>query len=180
MYRTRELARWSANPTRLAARLVRDGALVALGHGLYACPTPSFFGPKLPDDAAVMRAFLGSDEFVFSGPPTWTPLGLGATAAWSSTLVYNRKRTGEFHFAGRTYLLRRVDFPADPSPEWRVIDLLRHHEQAGVDVETVAQRLRTSVENGRFDVAALLVCASTFAEVSIRTVLEQALGVWIG
>lgn len=179
VYRTRDLARWGANPTRLAARLVRDGELVALGHGLYGCATPSFFGPKLPDDRAVMRAFLGSDDFVFSGPPTWTPLGLGATAAWSATLVYNRKRTGTFRFGQRTYLLRRVAFPKDPTPEWRVVDLMRHRDEAGLDVETLTTQLRAAVDQRRFDVAGLILAAESFAEGAIKQLMADTLEAWV-
>jgi hypothetical protein len=35
VYRTRELATWSANAPRLARRLVDEGALVPLAHGLF-------------------------------------------------------------------------------------------------------------------------------------------------
>jgi hypothetical protein len=39
VYRTRDLAIWSANATRLATRLVEQGKLVPLAHGLFAHPS---------------------------------------------------------------------------------------------------------------------------------------------
>ena len=44
VYRTRDLAAWSANAPRLAKRLVRDGALLPLANGLFAYPKRSRFG----------------------------------------------------------------------------------------------------------------------------------------
>jgi len=50
---------------------------------------------------------------------------------FATTLVIaTRSRTGEFTLDGRRFLLRRVYFPKHPSPEWFVVDLLRHHEMA--------------------------------------------------
>src|SRR5204862_2670747 len=131
VYRTRELSAWGANPTRLAKRLLREGQLRQLAHGLFYSPQTSRFGPVPPDDVAILRAFLGDDAFVITGPPRWNALGLGATALFSATLVYNEKRSGEFRLGGRRFLLRRVRFPKVPPPEWFVIDLIEQHDAAG-------------------------------------------------
>ncbi|MCZ7586408.1 MAG: hypothetical protein M5R36_25470 [Deltaproteobacteria bacterium] len=71
VYRTRDFRRWSANPTRLAKRLVRRGTLQQLGHGLFARPLRSRFGPVPPSDEELLRGFLGTSEFIFTGPPYW-------------------------------------------------------------------------------------------------------------
>ena len=91
MYRTRELGQWSANAPRLAQRLVRDGQLVQLAHGLFAAPKRSRFGDVPPTDEALLRAFLGGEPFVFTGPERWNALGLGTTAVFATPLVYNTK-----------------------------------------------------------------------------------------
>lgn len=80
VYRAHDFARWSANPTRLAKRLVRQGVLVQLAHGLFARPKQSGFGPVPPDDEALMRVFLGTSRFLFTPPGFWNLLRLGATA----------------------------------------------------------------------------------------------------
>ena len=44
-YRTRDLRPWSANPTRLARRLVAEGKLHEVAHGIFYAPRPTRFGP---------------------------------------------------------------------------------------------------------------------------------------
>jgi hypothetical protein len=58
VYRTRDLSPWGANAPRLAKRLVREGALVQLAHGLFAHPRRGRFGVTPPGDEELMRAFL--------------------------------------------------------------------------------------------------------------------------
>ena len=122
-YRTRDLRRWGANPTRLARRLVSEGKLREAARGLFYAP----------------------------GPPRWNTLGLGSTAMFVATLVYNKRRTGEFTFDGRRFLLRRVLFPESPPPEWFVIDLLQHHEMAGVSLAELEERLVATLREGRWN-----------------------------
>ena len=54
VYRTRDLGRWSANPPRLAKRLVRSGELVPLAHGLFAHPKRGRFGTVPPGDEEML------------------------------------------------------------------------------------------------------------------------------
>ena len=49
VYRTRDLEPWGANAPRLAKRLVAEGLLVPLAHGLFAHPKRSRFG-SVPTD----------------------------------------------------------------------------------------------------------------------------------
>ncbi len=80
VYRTRDLRTWGANPTRLARRLVEEGELRPLAHGLFYHPKRSRFGAVPPEDAEVMRGFLSNEDFVLTGSPYWNALGLGAQA----------------------------------------------------------------------------------------------------
>lgn len=120
-YRTRELRPWSANPTRLARRLVDEGKLRAAAHGLYYAPVPSRFGPAPASDEALLRAFLGGELFLVTGPPYWNALSLGSTAMFAVTLVYNLRRSGEFERDRRRFLLRPVYFAETPNAERRVV-----------------------------------------------------------
>lgn len=155
VYRTKDLARWSSNTPRLAKRLVQEGALQQLAHGLFVAPKHSRFGPVPPNDAALMTAFLDGSAFVVSGPERWNALGLGTTAMFASTLVYNTKRSGEFELGGRRFLLRRVAFPTAPSAEWFVIDLFENASMAATSVESLAASLTTALQTGRFHRARL-------------------------
>jgi len=137
-YRTREFRRWGANPTRLARRLVGEGKLREAAHGLFYAPFRSRFGDAPASEAEILRAFLDDTPFVITGPPRWNALGLGSTSMFAAALVYNTRRTGDFLFDGRRFLLRRVLFPENPPLEWFVIDLLQHHEMAGASLVELA------------------------------------------
>ena len=150
VYRTRDLSQWTSNPARLARRLVERGQFKPLAQGLFVHPRQSRFGAVPPADEEVMRAFLNG-PFVLTGPERWNALGLGTSAAFAAQLVYNAKRSGEFTFGGRRFLLRRVAFPEHPSPEWFVVDLFQHAEQAAADRDDLTTALASAVRSRRFD-----------------------------
>ncbi|TNF24062.1 MAG: hypothetical protein EP329_25740 [Deltaproteobacteria bacterium] len=174
-YRTRDLRRWGENPTRLARRLVHEGKLRMAAHGLYYAPTPSRFGPAPAADEELLRAFLDDAPFLVTGPPRWNALGLGSTAVFAATLVYNTKRTGEFTLDGRRFILRRVYFPDAPKPEWFVIDLLQHHEAAGAALSDLRAALVDTLRAGRWDRGRLLAMAEAYGTKETRALVEASL-----
>lgn len=175
VYRTRDLATWSANAPRLAKRLVRDGTLVPLAQGLFAHPQRSRFGLVPPSDTEIMRAFLDGSPFVFTGPDRWNTLGLGTTAMFAMPLVYNTKRSGTFTLNGRRYLLRRVAFPKDPPPEWFVVDLLEHADQAGASRTELAEVLARALSRGAFNPDRLRTMAMRYGTKSTQALIRAAL-----
>ena len=51
--------------------------------------------PRPPWQSRPSRSLhLEGAPFVLTGPPAWNSLGLGSTAMWAHSLVYNTKRTG--------------------------------------------------------------------------------------
>ena len=174
VYRTRELARWGANPPRLAKRLVREGKLIPLAHGLYAHPRRGRFGVVPPTDEEMMRAFLDGAPFVFTGPEHWNALGLGTTAVFSAPLVYNGKRSGTFSLGGRRFVLRRVAFPALPTPEWYAVDLLENAGAAGASREDLAAGLERAVRRGALDRQGLRDAARRFGTRKTQDVVDRA------
>lgn len=174
-YRTRELRRFSANPARLAQRLVREGRLQQAAHGLFYAPVESRFGQAPPSDEEILRGFLGSSPFVITGPPRWNALGLGTTAMFAATLAYNQRRTGEFSLDGRRFLLRRVCFPRHPAPEWYVIDLLQHHDMAGASLAEIEERLIASLRAGRWDRQRLRAMAEQYGTKATLELVERSL-----
>ena len=176
VYRTRELAKWSANAPRLARRLVDEGTLVPLAHGLFAYPKPSRFGPVPPRDEEIVRAFLDGGPFVFTGPERWNALGLGTTAVFAVPLVYNSKRSGTFTFGNRRFVFRRVAFPENPPVEWFVIDLFEHADQAAADPSALAVALGRSVAQGRFDAGRLVDLARRYGSRATQALVAGAVG----
>lgn len=175
VYRTRELGQWSANAPRLAQRLVRDGQLVQLAHGLFAAPKRGRFGIVPPSDEALFRAFLDDEPFVFTGPERWNSLGLGTTAVFAAPLVYNTKRSGRFTFGGRQFLLRRVAFPETPSPEWFVVDLFENAEQAASARDDLQFALEESLRAGKFKRDKLASMASRYGSRRTQALVKAAL-----
>jgi len=175
-YRTQDLRRFSANPARLAKRLVRQGKLRKASHGLFYAPKASRFGKAPASEQEILCGFLGPDSpFVITGPPKWNALGLGATAMFSSTLAYNHKRTGEFTFDGRRFVLRRVLFPYDPPPEWFVIDLIQHHDMAGVSLSELSDRLVATLRQRRWDRERLRHMAKGYGTKATLALIDECL-----
>ena len=175
VYRTRDLTRWSANAPRLARRLVDQGDLVPLAHGLFAHPKQGRFGAVPPLDEEIMRAFLDDGPFVFTGPERWNALGLGTTATLAVPLVYNTKRSGTFTFGNRRFVLRRVAFPHNPPPEWFVVDLLEHADQAAASPADVAAVLARALARGRFDRIRLREMTERYGSRATHALVEHAL-----
>jgi hypothetical protein len=177
VYRTSDLARWSANPARLAQRLVREGTLRRISRGLYYAPIASKFGPAPVSDDVLLRAFLRADRFIISGPPRWNALGLGSTAMFAVTLVHNTQRTGEIVLDGRRFLLRRARFPKRPSLEWFVVDLIEHHVMAGVALSVLQQHLVASLRAGRWNRPRLRRSAKTYGERTTVAFVDECIAV---
>ncbi|MGD0680175.1 MAG: hypothetical protein ABSC94_32735 [Polyangiaceae bacterium] len=175
VYRTRDLAHWSANPTRYAHRLVRDRVLQPLAPGLYVHPKTSRFGTVPPTTEEILRGFLTGGPYVITGPEKWNALGLGTTAVLSATLVYNTKRSGEFSLGGRPFLFRRVAFPQRPTAEWFAIDLLEHADMAGASRADLEASLAASLASHKFDREALREAASTYGTRATRQRVERAI-----
>ena len=175
VYRTRDLAAWGANAPRLAKRLVREGALTQLTHGLFSHPRRGRFGPVPPADDELMRAFLDGGPFLFTGPDRWNALGLGSTAVFSAPLVYNTKRSGTFELGGRRFTLRRVPFPENPLPEWFVVDLFENADQAGVSRADLAAALARALGRRSFGRKRLREMAQRYGTKATQTLVESAI-----
>jgi len=175
VYRTAHLVPWGANPTRLAGRLEREGRLQRLSHGLFYAPIKSRFGDVPPSNEALLDAYFDGTPWVETGPPKWNALGLGSTALFARTLVYNTKRTGTVKIGKRTFELRRVGFPMDPPAEWYVIDLLRHADSVGLDRADVEARFERAVEAGWFSAKVLTEMAARFGRRVEQDVVRRVL-----
>ncbi len=128
-----------------------------------------------PGDEELLRAFLDDTPFVLTGPDRWNALGLGTTAVFAETLVYNHKRSGRFVLGGRAFQLRRVAFPDTPVPEWYAVDLLQHADQVGAARSDIANALARALAVGRFDGDRLRAMAARYATQAIRELLDSAM-----
>jgi hypothetical protein len=180
VYHRRDLAAWGAGAPGLTRRLVAEGTLIPLAHGLFAHPRPSRFGPVPPRDEEIMRAFLNGGPFVFTGPERWNALGLGTTAVFAIPLVYQKKRTGTFTFGNRRFVLRRVAFPENPPAEWFVIDLFEHADQAAGSPTELALALTRVLAQGRFHRDRLLALAGRYGSRATQSFIHGTLAATAG
>lgn len=174
VYRTRDFAQWDSNPSRLVARLVDQGRLNRLRHGLYHCPSMGVFGVVPPSEDALLKGYFGRRPFLRTGPTLWNGLGLGATAVEAVPLVYNTKVTGEIDLGGRRFEFRRVRFPRTPPQEYFVVDLLKESGRAGADRERILELLVAALREERFDTGRLLDMANRFAGKGVQTRVKAA------
>ncbi len=121
-----------------------------------------------------MRGFLDGAPYTFTGPQYWNTLGLGSTAMFASTLVYNTKRSGEFTLGSKRFVLRRVAFPRKATAEWFVVDLLENHVSAGVSSETLEANLVDALRMNRFDAERLAQMAKRFGTLATQAIVRRA------
>ena len=95
---------------------------------------------------------------------------------WSSIAESPDNRNGqEISAPWRRSRLRRARFPRAPEPEWYVVDLLKHHEMAGVSQAEVEERLVVALAGNSFDPDKLRRMARGFATSKTRELIERAI-----
>ena len=134
------------------------------------------FGPAPPDRRDLLRAFLEGDTFVITGPPVWNNLGLGSTQMFAHPLVYNRKRSGLFNLGGRTFDLRRVQFPDQPTLEWFVVDFLENLASVCLDRSETAVILAARLAERAFNPESLAAMAATYGTKATQALVRRAVG----
>jgi hypothetical protein len=98
----------------------------------------------------------------------------GASDA-NARFVNSRRSSGEVVLGGRRFLLRRVYFPEDPTPEWFVVDLLQHHDMAGVALSELREGLVATLRLGRWERERLREMAETYGTKATLALVEDAL-----
>jgi hypothetical protein len=152
VYRRGDLAKWSRSVDRHLKQLVESGVLIKLSGGVYACPKQTVFGKAPPEDRDVVAAFLRDDRFLLASPNAYNSLGVGTTQLYDKTLVYNRKRHGDFVLGGRKFAFRvKPDFPRDLTKEFLLVDLVNNLDQLAEAKSEVLERVtqRASSMDGR-------------------------------
>lgn len=175
VFRTRDLAAWSSNPTRLLKQWVDAGTCLRLKSGLYAIPKATEFGMAPPTSDDLLARFLDGDPFVVTGPPVWNALRLGGTQLFALPLVYNRKRSGVFRLGGRAFRLRRVRFPEPTCPEWFAIDLLENLGPMCLDAAEAEAHLTARLRDGAFSGERLRQMSEEFGTKATQALVRRAI-----
>jgi hypothetical protein len=152
VYRREDLAKWSTSVDRHLKQLVGSGVLTKLSGGVYTYPKETVFGKAPPDDRDVVARFLKDDRFLLASPNAYNSLGVGTTQLYDKTVVYNRKRHGDFVFGSRKFAFRvKPDFPRVLTKEFLLVDLVNNLDQLAEARSELLERVkqRASSMDGR-------------------------------
>lgn len=143
VYRREDLTGWSTSVDRHLKQLVESGVLKKLSGGLYAYPRKTAFGPAPAKDSEVVGSFLKDDRFLLASPNAYNSLGVGTTQLYDKTVVYNRKRHGDFVLGGRKFAFRvKPDFPTSLTKEFLLVDLVNNLDQLAEAKTEVLERVK--------------------------------------
>lgn len=144
VYRRADLAQWSKSVDRHLDELVADGTLRKLSHGLYHYPKKSVFGEAPPDEEELVKGFLKDEHFLLTSPNAYNALGVGTTQLYNTRVVYNHKRHGDFKLGNRVFRFQvKPRFPAKPTIEFLLVDLVNNLDSLAEDKEAVLQNVLT-------------------------------------
>ena len=144
VYRRRELEGFSTSVDRDLKTLVDGGEVKKLAGGMYYRPRRNAFGFAPPDDRGLVRSFLKTDDFLLTSYNHFNQLGFGLTQVYNNYVVYNHKRTGDFHLGGKLFRFRVVPaYPRKLSKEFLLVDLLNNLRHLPDDAGVVLGNLRS-------------------------------------
>lgn len=151
VYLTSDLAKWSDEPTELAAELIKRGLLKRAARGIYY--STSYGRPMRTKQLQVdlVRAYLKGRRFLFTGHDHWLLLGLRVTFACDWPWIYNDRIEGERHLGRFTFRFVRAPFPDEPSPEWFLVDLLNNVIASATSPHEVPSAVMTTACEGRWN-----------------------------
>jgi hypothetical protein len=143
VYRREDLAQWSNAVDRHLKQLVTDGTLTKLRGGLYLYPKATVFGKAPAEDDKLVGTFLRGDRFLLASPNAYNGLGVGTTQLYNKTVVYNRKRHGNFVLGGRTFDFRvKPAFPKTLNEEFLLVDLVNNVDRLAESQNEVLARVK--------------------------------------
>lgn len=173
VYRRQNLEDFSTAVDRDLKTLVRSGEVRKLAGGLYCRPEQSRFGAMPPDDRELVRAFLKTNDFHMTSFNDFTDLGLGLTQVYNTYIVYNHKRAGSFLLGRKQFRFRLVPaYPAKPSKEYLLVDMLNNLRRLPDDVGAVLRNLKSGLRE--FDREKVLDCLERYGSSSAKRLLREA------
>ena len=173
VYRRQELEGFSTAVDRDLKTLVDCAEVKKLSGGLYYRPRRNAFGVTPPEDGDLVRSFLKTDDFLLTSFNHFNQLGLGLTQVYSTYVVYNHRRTGEFNLGGKRFKFRMVpSYPRKLSKEFLLVDLLNNLRRLPDDTAGVLKNLKTRL--GEFNPSKVQACLDRYGSPGARRVLREA------
>jgi glutamine synthetase type III len=131
------------------------------------------FGQAPAEDDKLVATFLKDGHFLLASPNAYNSLGVGTTQLYNETVVYNRKRHGDFVLGGRKFAFRLKPFPKSLSKEFLLVDLVNNLDQLAESKEEVLARVRERVAS--YDASRLHRAAQNYGKVRTKKFFSEAL-----
>jgi len=174
VYRREELLEFSSSVDRVLKSLLDSRLLEKAGAGLYYRPKKSVFGLTPPGERELVEAFLKESDYLLVSPNLYSSLGVRTTQLYNTTVVYNRKRHGQFTLAGKRFEFRmKPRFPRALTEEFLLVDLMNNLNSLPEDRELVADSVRRRSAN--MEGEKLLKTARLYGKVATRRFFESLL-----
>ncbi len=175
VYRRSALVHLSTAADRYLAMLVAENEVVKISTGLYCRPKKSKFGPVPPDEVSLVKALLNGDRFLIVSFNSYTQLGIGLTQLYCHSVVYNRKRSGEFRSGGKVLVFRRMrKFPQQLSKEYLLVDMLNNIDKLAEDEASLLRNLKKNKE--KFDAKKVFLFSKKYGQPRTRKTLDGVFG----
>lgn len=174
VYRRQDLEGLSNNLARDLNKLVDNDELVKAASGLYYKPKLTQFGKRPASVEELVKAFLNDTDFLITSFNDYNGLGLGLTQLYNNTIVYNRKRHGDFTLDGRPFSFRRPrNFPKKLSKEFLFVDVLNNRNELAEDTTKLETLLSENALQSSREV--LLENAHHYGKVYTKKFFEELL-----
>lgn len=173
VYRREDLLPYSNSIDRDLQRLLAEGTLRKLAHGLYYKPKKNVFGDVPPEEKDLINSFLRDKNFLTFNPSVYNTLRLGTSQLYNKTVVYNHKRHGEFKLGNRTYDFRmKHRFPKanQVTAEFLLVDMLNNLSELAEDEAVVLKQAKRRL--GDFDSNRLRKMVADYGSVATRRLFE--------
>jgi len=147
VYRRADLSKWSAAVDRDLRTLVDAGELTKVSAGVYLRPKQTAFGKAPADEKDLVEAFLKDKRFLLTTPNAYNALGVGTTQLYNQTVVYNRKRHGQFKLGNRFYDFRKkAEFPEALSKEFLLVDLVNNVKRLAEGESVILKQVKAKAK----------------------------------
>lgn len=167
VYSWENLKEYSKSPGRDVKRLLNEGLLLKVGPGLYLSPKNSRFGRVPASEQQVVTHFLKTDDFLLFSTNLYNSLGLGLTQLKNETMVYNKKRHGDFELSNRMYHFKTKvkGYPKELTNEFLLVDLVNNLEMVGESPSELLKKVADSVQAKKFNKTELFSLAKQYGHI---------------
>ena len=123
------------------------GELTKVSAGVYLRPKQTALGKAPAEEKDLVEAFLKDKRFLLTTANAYNALGVGTTQLYNQTVVYNRKRHGQFKLGNRFYDFRKkAEFPEALSKEFLLVDLVNNVKRLAEGESVILKQVKAKAK----------------------------------